>query len=74
MSYTNPADEIYSKINAYVKNMQNEDNNKSNTPKKGLLRSTRNMTSENRMTNTPLSRIAKYVKTIRQERDKLNGS
>ena len=43
-------------------------------PKKGLLRSTRNMTSENRMTNTPLSRIAKYVKTIRQERDKLNGS
>jgi hypothetical protein len=74
MSYTNPADGIYSKINAYLKNVKNEDDNKTNAPKRGLLRSTKNTTTQNRMSNTPLSRVAKYVNTIRQERDKLNGS
>ena len=72
--YTNPAVEIYGKIDEYVKNMGDKDIKESPVSKKGLLRSTKNMKNKDKMSNTPLARVANYVKTIRQERDKLNGS
>ena len=73
MSYTNPATEIYGKINEYIKNESVKDVKKINGSKKGLLRSNRNI-SDTKISKTPLVRVLEYVKTIRQERDKLNGS
>jgi len=74
MTYTNPAVEIYGKIDEYVKNISNKDIKESPVSKKGLLRSTKNMKDKDKMSDTPLARVAKYVKTIRQEREKLNGN
>lgn len=73
MSYTNPATEIYGKINEYIRNESVKDVKKINGSKKGLLRSNRNI-SDTKISKTPLARVLEYVKTIRQERDKLNGS
>jgi len=73
MSYTNPATEIYGKINEYIKNESVKDVKKINGSKKGLLRSNRNI-SGTKISKTPLARVLEYVETIRQERDKLNGS
>tara|TARA_R110000787_G_scaffold65482_1_gene147330 strand:+ start:481 stop:705 length:225 start_codon:yes stop_codon:yes gene_type:complete len=73
MSYTNPATEIYGKVNEYIKNESVKDVKKTNSSKKGLLRSNRSM-SDTKISDTPLARVLEYVKTIRQERDKLNGS
>ena len=73
MSYTNPAIEIYGKINEYIKNESVKDVKKTSSSKKGLLRSNRYM-NNTKISETPLARVLEYVKTIRQERDKLNGS
>jgi len=66
MSYTNPATEIYGKINEYIKNESVKDVKKINGSKKGLLRSNRNI-SDTKISKTPLARVLEYVKTIRQE-------
>lgn len=73
MSYTNPAIDVYGKINEYIQNKNKNVIKKTNSSKKGLLRSNKSI-SNTKITETPLARVVQYVETIREERDKLNGS
>ena len=73
MSYTNPAGQIYGKVLEYINNDKNKAIKKNTSSSKGLLRSNKPM-NNTKVSEQPLARIVQYVRTIQNERDKLNGS